>query len=206
MAAALSGATMAQLAHWRKPPPKGEPILRPELSPDKPILYSFRDIVALRTCVKLRNDASLQKIRKALDTLRVDLGERQHLSEYQLVSDGSTIYLVAPDQAVDLVKRRGHTVIAEMVDVLRPFYRNGRSIPDLFEPRDHVRVVPGVRGGEPVIAGTRIPSAEVAALVRDGIAPERIDDFYAGVSREAALDAADFANYVDSYQPVREAA
>jgi len=47
--------------------------------------------------------------------------------------------------------------------------------------------------------------------VRDGVAPERIDDFYAGVSSAAVLDAADFANYVDSYQPaeivqVREAA
>jgi hypothetical protein len=38
-----------------------------------------------------------------------------------------------------------------VVDVLAPFYRDGRHIPDLLEPRPHVSVDPAVRGGEPVI-------------------------------------------------------
>ncbi|WP_406731284.1 DUF433 domain-containing protein [Streptomyces sp. NBC_01794] len=39
-----------------------------------------------------------------------------------------------------------------------------------------------VRGGEPVIEGTRIPAAEVAALVRDGVPPDRGSDFHPGIS------------------------
>jgi DNA-binding transcriptional MerR regulator len=82
LAAALLGATIRQLAYWRKPGPDGQPILAPEYSATRPIDYSFRDVVALRTCVRLRQEASLQKIRRALDTLRVDLGLREHLSSH----------------------------------------------------------------------------------------------------------------------------
>ncbi|GAA3709132.1 hypothetical protein GCM10022224_088310 [Nonomuraea antimicrobica] len=201
LAAALSGATLRQLAHWRKSGSGRGAVLVPEISPLRPVLYSFRDVVALRTCVKLRNDASLQKIRRALDTLRDDLQEREHLSAYRLVADGSTIYLVEQDQATDLVHRKANVVIHELVDVLRPFYRDGRYIPDLLRPREHVTVDPGVRGGMPVIEGTRVPYDEIAALLRDGVPAERIPEYFPSVSATAALDAVDFADYVDSYEP-----
>lgn len=199
LAAALSGATIRQLAYWRKPGPDGRPVLIPEYSAQRPIEYSFRDVVALRTCVRLRQEASLQKIRRALDALRMDLGLRDHLSSYQLVADGSTIYLADRDHAVDLVRRRGNIVIHQFVEVLAPFYVQGRQIPALLEPREHVQVDPGVRGGEPVIRGTRIPYDEVAALMRDGVAAEEIREFFPHVSAAAARDAYDFASYVDSY-------
>ncbi|GIH68910.1 DUF433 domain-containing protein [Sphaerimonospora thailandensis] len=203
LAAALSGATLRQLAHWRKAGVGRGAVLVPEISAARPVLYSFRDVMALRTCVKLRNDTSLQKIRRALDTLRDDLGERDHLSAYRLVADNSTIYLAAPDQAIDLVRSKANVVIHEMVDVLRPFYRDGRHIPDLLRPRDHVTVDPAVRGGIPVIEGTRVPYDEVAALLRDGVPADRITDYYPSVTATAALEAEDFADYVDSYDSPR---
>jgi DNA-binding transcriptional MerR regulator len=82
LAAALSGATIRQLQHWRRPGPDGQPVLTPELSAERPILYSFQDVVALRSCVRLRQESSLQKIRRALDALRTDLGLRDHLSSW----------------------------------------------------------------------------------------------------------------------------
>lgn len=201
LAAALSGATVRQLAHWRRPGPDGRPVLVPELSAERPVLYSFRDVVALRTCVRLRQEASLQKIRRALDSLRGDLGLRDHLSEYRLVADGSSIYLADSDHAIDLLRQKGNVVIHEFVDVLRPFYVQGRQIPDLLNPRAHVEVDPAIRGGEPVITGTRIPYEDVAALMRDGVAAEDVRDFFPHVTADAARDAYDFASYVDSYDP-----
>lgn len=198
LAAALSGATLRQLSHWRRASGKQGALLVPEISGTRPILYSFRDVVALRACVKLRKETSLQKIRRAVDRLREDLGEREHLSSYALVAGPDTIYLAEPEQAVDLTKG-GNVVIHQLVDVLSPFYKDGRHIPDLLNPRDHVAVDSAVRGGEPVIEGTRIPAAEVAALVRDGVPPDRVGDFYPGVSAAAARDAVDFSDYVDSY-------
>ncbi|MEI5097830.1 hypothetical protein RB200_03145 [Streptomyces sp. PmtG] len=50
----------------------------PEISSERPILHSFRDVVELRICVQLREEDSLQKIRRALNTLREDLGEWEH--------------------------------------------------------------------------------------------------------------------------------
>ncbi|MER5418224.1 DUF433 domain-containing protein [Streptosporangium roseum] len=121
-----------------------------------------------------------------------------------MVADGSGIYLAAPDQAVDLVRKKANVVIHELVDVLQPFYRDGRHIPSLLQPRTHVAVDPAIRGGVPVIEGTRIPCDGVAALLRDGVPPERISDYHPSVTATAALDAADFADYVDGYDPPRE--
>nr|WP_237534616.1 DUF433 domain-containing protein [Streptomyces sp. SID3343] len=100
--------------------------------------------------------------------------------------------------------RGGNLVIHQLVDVLAPFYKDGRHIPDLLNPRDHVAVDAAVRGGDPVIHGTRIPAAEVAALVRDGVPAGRIGDFYPGVTAAAARDAVDFSDYVDSYDGPRQ--
>jgi hypothetical protein len=123
--------------------PDGRPVLTPEYSASRPIDYSFRDVIALRTCVRLRQEASLQKIRRALDALRIDLGLWEHLSSYQLVADGSTIYLADSEEAVDLVRQKGNLVIHQFVEVLQPFYVQGRQIPALLEPREHVQVDPG---------------------------------------------------------------
>ena len=82
------------------------------------------------------------------------------------------------------------------VEVLQPFCVRGRQIPALLEPREHVQVDPGVRGGEPVLAGARSPYNEVAALLRDGVAAEDIGEFFPQVSPAAARDAYDFASYV----------
>ncbi|MDF5753150.1 DUF433 domain-containing protein [Spongiactinospora sp. TRM90649] len=93
------------------------------------------------------------------------------------MTDGSTIYLVEQGQATDLVHRTANIVIHELVGVLRPFYRDGRYIPDLLRPRDHVTIDPAVRGGMPVIEGTRVPYDEIAALLRDGVPAARIADY-----------------------------
>ena len=66
--------------------------------------YSFRDVLALRAFAILRQDVSLQKIRKALATLK-RFGEVEHLSSYSLVAEGDSIVLVrdgTDDHATDL--------------------------------------------------------------------------------------------------------
>lgn len=206
LTAALSGATIRQLSHWRSSRAPAGAVLVPEISSGRPLLYSFRDVVALRTCVRLRQETSLQKIRRALDTLREDLGLREHLSSYILVADEASIYFADSDHAVDLLRNRGNVVLHQLVDVLAPFYVQGRHVPALLQPRDHVEVDPAVRGGEPVISGTRIPYDDVAALLRDGVAAQDIGEFFPAVGPAAAQDALDFAEYVDSYLPQTEAA
>lgn len=200
MAAALSGATTGQLRHWRQEAGSG-PILRPELK-SQPALYSFRDVLALRTFAKLRQDVSLQKVRTAIGTLR-RFGEVEHLSTYRLLAEGDSIVLAGDDDhATDLVKKPGQRVIAVLADILRPFApRPGVVVPHLLHPRPYVCLDPATQGGTPVIAGTRVPFDAVAELIEDGVDPERVADYYPGVTGEAAREAAAFALYVDSYEP-----
>jgi uncharacterized protein (DUF433 family) len=200
MAAALSGATINQLRHWRDP--RTGPLLEPEILTAPRIFYSFRDLLALRTFVHLRRHASLQKIRAAIGNLR-DLGEAEHLATYRLESDhAGNIQLVASkEEAVDLGRRPGQRqLLVVMGDVIEPFpVRPGVVVPHLFRPRAHLSVDPETQGGIPVITGTRVPYDAVASLMRDDVPPEKIPDYYPAVSAEAARDALDFALYVDSY-------
>jgi uncharacterized protein (DUF433 family)/DNA-binding transcriptional MerR regulator len=204
VAAALSGATLDQLRHWRRP--RTGPLLAPEISAESRIIYSFRDLVALRTFVHLRENASLQRIRKAVGTLR-DLGELGHLANYSLLAERSgNIRLLTTDSAeIELARHPGQALLP-MWEVIESFQvRAGVVIPDLYKPRTHVSVDPETQAGFPVIAGTRVPYDAVASLMRD-VSPKNISDYYPDVSADAAWDAFDFAAYVDSYSPGPRAA
>jgi uncharacterized protein (DUF433 family) len=193
MTAALSGATVRQLRHWRD-----TQLLKPEYRTGTRVFYSYRDIVALRTFVYLRETHSLQKIRKAVSGLR-SLGRPDHLSRYRLVSDGSTIVLVDDAEDVDLVGLPGQT-LARFDDVARPFDTcEGVHIRDLAQPTTHISVDPEVQGGHPVITGTRVPFEAVASLVDDGVAAEDIRLFYPSVTSAAAQSAVEFARYVSGF-------
>lgn len=196
LTAALSGVTMAQLAYWRRPRGNTSALFLPEISSGNRVLYSFRDVVALRTVAFLREDSSLQKIRRALGTLK-SIGESDHLSAYRLVATGETIALVGEDETVDLVARPGQQIIAEMVNVLGPFSnRRGDAVPDFAHPRRNLEVDAGTLSGFPVIRGTRVPYDLVAELVEDGVSPEQVGTYYPAVSANAARDAHDYAKYV----------
>jgi uncharacterized protein (DUF433 family)/DNA-binding transcriptional MerR regulator len=206
MAAALSGATVGQLRHWRSP--RTGPLLAPEIAAAPQAFYSFRDLLALRTFVHLREHASLQKIRAAIGNLR-DLGEVAHLASYRLVSDvAGNIQLVSENEAVDPLRHPGQQqILVVMGDVIEAFpVRAGVVVPHLLRPREHLTVDPETQGGVPVIAGTRVPYDAVAGLLRDDVPAERIAEYFPAVSPEAARDALSFAAYVDSYGPVTRAA
>jgi uncharacterized protein (DUF433 family) len=204
IAAALSGATIRQLGYWRKDPA----LLVPEVSPVRPILYSFRDVVALRAFVCLRERASLQAIRDAVANLD-GLGEREHLSAYTLLAWGNTVYLRDTEEALIELSARPWQLAMNLGDLIKPFDVAMREsfptarvrVPDLLRPRRRISVDPDVLGGAPVIADTRIPFEMVASLVRDNVPPAEIKHFWPSVSADAARDAASFADYVDLFDP-----
>jgi uncharacterized protein (DUF433 family) len=165
-------------------------------------------VLALRTFVRLRENASLQKIRAAIGNLR-DIGEVGHLASCRLVSDrGGNIQLVTQDQAVNLGNKPGQLqLVAVIGQIIEPFAaRAGVLVPHLLKPRPGLAVDPETQGGIPVIAGTRVPYDAVAGLMRDGVPADRIAEYYPAVSADADIDALDFARYVDSYDPAARVA
>jgi uncharacterized protein (DUF433 family)/DNA-binding transcriptional MerR regulator len=204
--AALSGATVRQLTYWRTPRGDQSPLLVPEYREGRTYLYSFRDLIALRTFVYLREATSLQKIRRAVQSLE-NLGDQEHLSAYRLYVVGDTIVWVDPKSTVgqqryvDLVKRPGQELIpVVMEEILRPFKTETRKVLGLPRPFPRISVDAEILGGFPVVAGTRVPYDLVAGLVRDGVPPEEVRTFYPSVDAAGALDAEAFASYVDRYR------
>lgn len=203
VAAALSGASLRQLSYWRSEQSNDGPLLSPSFyNRGGRVAYSFHDVVALRAFVYLRaKRVPLQRVRKAVHNLR-QLGETEHLSSYQLVAVGKdVVWRVSDEVAMDLTRTPGNYVIAEMVDILASFQgANDRQVVALRTPKPGIEVDPDIRGGYPVIEGTRVPYDVVSSLFQDGIAPEDIVGYYPSVNPYAARGARDLAVYVDEYR------
>jgi uncharacterized protein (DUF433 family) len=200
VAAALSGASVRQLRYWRQRRNGTPALLMPETKSGSRVLYSFRDVIALRTFVYLREELPLQRVRKAVNTLR-ELGNTEHLSAYRLyVANQSIVWAENEDRLVDLVKNPGqYRLRAAMRDVLAPFTNlRGEQVVDLLRPRRRLEVDPETRGGYPVVADTRIPFDLIGGLVADGVPLSEVAYFYPPVNEAAAADAYDFHVYVEA--------
>lgn len=209
LAATLSGASVRQLAYWRSSRSSEQPLLAPAAyKPRARVAYSFQDVVALRTFVYLRSKAvSLQRVRKAVRQLR-QRGEMEHLATYQLVAvGGDVVWRKSDEEAIDLTGQPGQQLIAEMVDILAAFIvgKNAQVVA-LYEPAPGVSVDPEVRGGYPVVAGTRVPFDLIASLVADGVAPAGIAAFYPSVNAKGAEGARSLADLVDVVRGAHKAA
>lgn len=202
LASVLSGASVSQLHRWRR-----QGLFVPEVSQQRPVLYSFRDVAALRAVTRLRAETSLQRIRKAFANMEV-LDLTEHPSEYQFWTDGRTIVASTETGFVDLVQHPGQYELVTLEDIFEPFEsRSGRSVVDFRRPRPHLRVDAGRQGGLPVIEGTRITYDTIASAV-DGTTI-RVDDvakFWPGVTPAAAADAVSFDREVRQVRRGREAA
>lgn len=191
LTAALTGASSYQLQRWRS-----SGLLKPE-DGTSPVLYSFRDLVALRTVVRLRSETSLQKIRTAVARLpEYDLTD--HMAEYQFATDGKTIAVSTDEGFLDLVKRPGQYHLFSLSKIYEPFTaKSGKEVVDFRRPRQHLQVDARRLGGWPTIEGTRVGYDTIAAVV-DGksITAENVAHFYPGVTQVAAYDAIDFDRYV----------
>ncbi|HEY5878035.1 MAG TPA: DUF433 domain-containing protein [Nakamurella sp.] len=187
----LSGASVGQLRYWRR---KDRLLLVPEISAN-PALYSFRDLLALRTVVRLRRTHSLQAIRTAFSNLReFDLTE--HPSQYHLVAHGKSIVLIQEGkEAMDLVKSPGSYLLATMDDIFAQFEtRNGRRVVDFLAPRPHLAVRETRLGGWPTAENSRVAYDSIAALMATGeVSAADVPHYYPSVTPEAATDAASFA-------------
>lgn len=200
MTSLLTGATVNQLQGWRTPG-SGGPLLTPSGSePREKAFYSFEDVVALRMFVRLRRDTSLQRIRKAVSHLR-DLHPDSHLSTHQLKADPSgrtIVWLSDEGDFVDVVERPGQPGFpVVMEEIFREFTADdGRRVPDLIHPATGLLIDEGVRGGYPMLDGTRLPYDAVASLAADGLTDAEIIDLYPSATPTGIAGAKELAGLV----------
>jgi len=138
----------------------------------------------------------LQRIRKAFEGLS-SLDLTDHPSKYVLASLDNTVVLVEDGEMWDLVRWRGHGVLATLEDVFETFENfRGDTVVDFRRPRAHLEIREKRMGGWPTIADTRIPYDSIAALVAHGADSETVTNLYPAVSAGAIEDAVSFGKQV----------
>lgn len=104
------GITYRQLDYWAR---SGllEPSVKGAVGSGSQRLYSFQDLVLLRTIKRLRDAGmSLQRVREAIDYVRNDLDG--DLADVTLISDGKTIIAARGDQQLIDALRGGQITFA----------------------------------------------------------------------------------------------
>ncbi|WP_016690848.1 DUF433 domain-containing protein [Rhodococcus rhodochrous] len=193
LTAALTGASVNQLRRWSR-----DGLIVPEIHEKRPMLYSFRDLVALRSVCFLRSEVSLQKIKRAFQNLP-DHELMEHPAEYRFATDGRTVVVWTEDRFMDLVDNPGQFDLVSIDDVYRSFTnRQQRRVVDFKRPRTNLEVNPQRMGGWPTVAGTRVPFDTIANLVADGdISAEEVSEYYPHVHPTAVADAVSFQHEVE---------
>jgi uncharacterized protein (DUF433 family) len=190
-AAALSGVPKSTAYYWAR---KGH--LLPSVS-QKPLLWSYTDLLALRTIYWLRQPksaferdvpaTSMSKVRRALRQLKdLDLDFFSTLA----VTLAGEIVISADAMPLQLVD--GQYLDRNLVNIVGPFEGlEGTKGPDLLWPRPTVQILPGKISGAPHISGTRVPTQSIDALADRGFSVEQLARIYPFVSRESLCESID---------------
>lgn len=197
-AAALSGVPQSTVHYWSR-----KEILVPSISPERIKLWSYADLMALRTIYWLRQSkkspegrdvpkSTMPAVRRALKQLAdLDLEVWTEDSGPRVrVDRGGQIHVAAHGEAINPAGDR--TLNADLLDLLAPFTTNeGLHGPDLQAPRPRLRIVPGKLAGSPHVEHSRVETQALAALAEREIPAVKIYRLYPGLDREAVDEALD---------------
>jgi uncharacterized protein (DUF433 family) len=196
-AAALSGVPRSTVHYWSR-----NDVLVPSVSPAKVKLWSYADLMGLRTIYWLRQNkvttegwdipaSTMQVVRAALKRLReLDMALfTEDGAPTVLVDDGGNIFVDLGDEGVERVD--GARPIPDMLNLIEPFKTRTTTGPDLQRPRAHLRIVPGKLSGSPHVAHTRLETVTVASLRGRGFDHEKIRRLYPKVQPIALAEAID---------------
>lgn len=198
-AAALSGVPRSTVHYWAR-----KDILVPSVSPLRVRLWSYADLMGLRTIYWLRQPKSsgpsaevpastMSQVRRALEALRaldlrlwteecgpaVAVDRRGEI--LVLEAGGETVTTLQGQQAFD----------ADMLDLVAPFpTERGARGPDLRAPRPSLRMLPGKLAGSPHVRRTRVETEALAAVSRR-LSRKRVYQLYPALEQHAVDEALD---------------
>ena len=196
-AAALSGVPLSTVHYWAR-----EEILVPSISPTRIKLWSYADLMGLRTIYWLRHPksagdrnvpaTSMPVVRRALAALKdMDLALWTEDSGPSVAVDRAGEVMIRPDADPETVE--GQKVMeADELSLIPPFPSlEGPQGPDLQAPRPHLRIVPGKLGGSPHVQHTRVETIALHALAARGLSEDKIHHLYPALSEPSLSEALD---------------
>jgi uncharacterized protein (DUF433 family) len=194
-AAALAGVPKSTAYYWAR---KGH--LLPSVS-QKPLLWSYTDLLALRTIYWLRSPksaferdvpaTSMPKVRRALRQLKdLDLGLFAGGRSTIAVTLAGEVVINA--EAMPLLLVDGQYLERNLVDIVGPFEGlEGTRGPDLLWPRPTVQILPGKISGAPHVTGTRVPTQSISALADRGFSIDQLAKVYPFLSQDSLRESID---------------
>ena len=196
-ASALSGVPKCTLHYWAR-----TEVLLPSVSRERVKLWSYPDLMGLRTIYWLRQEktigdgvsipaTSMPTVRRALDQLRdldLELWDEEH-GPSVAVDRGGHVFFNAAGDVANIAGQR--PLDPDMLDLIAPFATGQTSAPNLYAPRPTLRIVPGKLSGSPHIAKTRIETLALAALEERGLSESKIATLYPIAPRHAISEALD---------------
>ncbi|MHB8575896.1 MAG: DUF433 domain-containing protein [Dehalococcoidia bacterium] len=191
-AAALSGVPLSTLQYWAR-----HRIYVPSVATGpRTRFWSWGDLLAVRAIAWFRarggpdepRRASMPRIRSMLEALETSGISREQLYRVVAVTEGGRLTIRLSDSEVVVADRNRQTLMEDVLPLVRPF----GSGPDLYRPRDLLRIIPGRLHGEPHLVGTRISSAVVFEFSRMGYPLTDIQEFYPDADPAALEQAIEF--------------
>lgn len=182
-AAALSGVPESTIRYWAN-----KEYLRPSVSPERLMLWSFTDLMGLRTIYWLRkrkNIKGLEIPRSSMPTVRKAIARLRDL-ELDLFSAGKSPLAILLSGEIAITAEgephydvHGQYLQKDVINLIAPFETEaGIRGPDLFRPRPHLRIVPRKLSGSPHVEDTRVETQALQALSRRGFSVENITELY----------------------------
>ncbi len=197
-AAALSGVPRSTVHYWAR-----HDVLVPSVSPTKVKLWSYADLMGLRTIYWLRKRkvttegsdipaTTMPLVRFALQRLReLDLELwTEDGGPTVSVDAGGQVYVTLREQGVERLDG-ARPLDPDMLELIEPFKTRTTHGPDLQKPRAHLRIVPGKLSGSPHVAHTRLETVTIASLRSRGFLTENIERLYPKVEPIALVEAID---------------
>jgi len=211
-AAALSGVPKSTVHYWAR-----KEWLVPSVSPTRVKLWSYTDLMGLRTIYWLRHPkptpdgeeippTPMSVVREALAELdRIDLDLWEEERGFMVRVDRAGTVHVGP---IDDSKPIGSQLPLENLDLIEPFEsESGIRGPNLVAPRPKLRIVPGKLGGSPHLQRTRLETAALAAIARRGMPRENVYRLYPRFDPGAIDQALDLEDQLTrNLEPVAAAA
>jgi len=210
-ASALSGVPRSTIHSWSR-----TGVLVPSVSASRVKLWSYADLMALRTIYWLRQrktdaagaeipSTSMNAIRRALDLLRELDTPFCNPAQAPLWVDGEGGMHVRGPGGPETTDRQ--RVMPGVLNLIAPFTtREGLRGPDLARPRPTLRIVPGKLSGAPHVAHTRLETRALQALDDDGLDVEAIRALYPFVSAAQVAEALDLERQLEANLAIRDAA
>jgi uncharacterized protein (DUF433 family) len=197
-AAALSGVPRSTVHYSAR-----HDVLVPSVSPTKVKLWSYADLMGLRTIYWLRQRkvttegfdipaTTMPVVRFALEKLReLDLELwTEDGGPTVSVDAGGHVYVTLRDEGVERIDG-ARPLDPDMLQLIEPFKTRTTHGPDLQKPRAHLRIVPGKLSGSPHVAHTRLETVTIASLRGRGFGTENIARLYPKVEPIALVEAID---------------